>query len=85
MKDTNELRLDLAKYLFNDWKDLARGLLVGGHLSDTKRLQYDMGMVKWEMLDEMYQIAYLRRADEIIQHCICHIDTLIHIAFNEES
>lgn len=83
MKDTNELRLDIAKYLFEDWKNLARGLLVGGHLSDSKRRQYDMGMVKWHMLEPMYQEAYLRRADEILQHCACNLDTLAHICFNE--
>lgn len=83
MKSKEDVKLELAKYLFNDWKDLARGLLVGGHLRDAKRIKYSQGLVKWEMLEPMYQLAYLNKADEILKHCLCNLDTLMHINFND--
>ena len=83
MKSINEVRLELAKYLFNDWKNMARGLLIGGHLSEWKRHKYERGLVKWELLEPMYQLAYLDKADEILSHCICNLDTLMHINFND--
>ena len=83
MKPYEDVKLELAKYLFEDWKALARGLLVGGHLKETKRLKYSRGLVKWEMLEPMYQLAYLNKAEEILKHSLCNLDTLMDKNFNE--
>ena len=83
MKPTNELRLEIAKYLYELWKIDARSLQIGGHLDKAKAKQYEKLITKWELLDPMYQINFLENVDEILKICVCNMDTLAHICFNE--
>ncbi len=63
---------------------MVRPLLIGNHISDSKRLQYELGMVKFCDLEEYYRITYLRDADTILSYCIADVDTLVDYAFNSE-
>lgn len=83
MKEPEELRQSIAKYLYELWKQDSRSLLIGGYLKEPKRQQYDLMTTKWGLLDPMYKDNFLSNADEIINQCLCNVDTLVHMSFND--
>jgi len=85
MKPYDELKLELAKFLHEYWKEFARPLLLGSHLSETKHNQYAQGMCKWFLLQDKYKKIYLRDADSILRTASCNVATLADHFFNSET
>ncbi len=84
MNNCEDLEHEVEMYLHNLWKQTVRTLLIGKHLSETKRTQYSRGMCKFDLLEPQYKKTYRRDATNLINICGNHLDAFIEINFNGE-
>ena len=71
-----DLTRQVAVVAHDEWKRMARMLLLGGHLDLAKAQQYDRGMCPFEDLDAHYQRNYLFYARDIVQLCLEYVEEL---------
>lgn len=77
MKTIEGLTEKLERYMQGYWKEIVNPLLVGGHLTSHKAIQYAKGMVAFDDLEPYYQKTYRQDAREIIALCVEYVEALI--------
>ena len=72
----DDLTRQVAVVLHEIWKQFARPLLLGGHLTVVKSVQYDRVMGSFDELEPYYQNSYLTQARDIVQLCTEYMEEL---------
>ena len=65
----DDLVQQVAVVIHDVWKQFVRPLLLGGHLTVVKSVQYDRGMCSFDELEPYYQNSYRTQARDIVQLC----------------
>lgn len=77
MEKLRELTREVAIIVHNDFKQNAKVLITGGHLSLTKVHQYDRAMCDFDDLPSYHKTNYLVYAQDIIKLVENHISTTL--------
>ena len=76
MMSYDDLVQQVAEVIHGMWKQFAHPLLLGGHLTVVKSVQYDRGMCSFDELTPYYQNSYITQARDIVQLCTEYIEEL---------
>ena len=71
-----DLVYQVAVVIHDTWKQFAHPLLLGGHLTVVKSVQYDRGMCSFDELEPYYQNSYITQARDLVQLCLEYVEEM---------